>query len=144
MRTNENRDESQPAPDPVSSKAMPCAGALSPKRTTNTSADKDCPCAGLDYRVMRKANRPSTLTKVTLRINLKYLSHMCENAHRLCNYVVMPCGMSAHRFSEPRSRMLDMDNWDEVKTALHVARIGTVSGAAEVLGRAPCDCDPPY
>ena len=27
-----------------------------------------------------------------------------------------------------------MDNWDEVKTALHVARIGTVSGAAEVLG----------
>ena len=27
-----------------------------------------------------------------------------------------------------------MDNWDEVKTALHVARIGTVSGAAEILG----------
>ena len=27
-----------------------------------------------------------------------------------------------------------MDNWDEVKTALHLARIGTVSGAAEVLG----------
>ena len=27
-----------------------------------------------------------------------------------------------------------MDNWDEVKTALHVARVGTVSGAAEVLG----------
>ena len=27
-----------------------------------------------------------------------------------------------------------MDNWDEVKTAYHVARMGTVSGAAEVLG----------
>lgn len=27
-----------------------------------------------------------------------------------------------------------MDNWDEVKTALHVARAGTVSGAADVLG----------
>ena len=28
----------------------------------------------------------------------------------------------------------NMNNWDEVKTALHVARIGTVSGAADVLG----------
>ncbi|SFR09634.1 LysR family transcriptional regulator [Poseidonocella sedimentorum] len=27
-----------------------------------------------------------------------------------------------------------MDNWDEVRTALQVARLGTVSGAAEVLG----------
>ncbi|MFB9150027.1 LysR family transcriptional regulator [Roseovarius ramblicola] len=27
-----------------------------------------------------------------------------------------------------------MENWDEVRTAYHVARIGTVSGAAEVLG----------
>ena len=27
-----------------------------------------------------------------------------------------------------------MDNWDEVRTAYHVARIGTVSGAAEALG----------
>lgn len=27
-----------------------------------------------------------------------------------------------------------MDNWDEVRTAFHVARLGTVSGAAEVLG----------
>lgn len=27
-----------------------------------------------------------------------------------------------------------MDNWDEVKTAFHVARMGTVSGAADVLG----------
>ncbi|MFU8778522.1 MAG: LysR family transcriptional regulator [Roseovarius sp.] len=27
-----------------------------------------------------------------------------------------------------------MDNWDEVRTAYNVARIGTVSGAAEVLG----------
>ena len=27
-----------------------------------------------------------------------------------------------------------MENWDEVRTAFHVARIGTVSGAAEVLG----------
>ncbi|MEM8632597.1 MAG: LysR family transcriptional regulator [Pseudomonadota bacterium] len=27
-----------------------------------------------------------------------------------------------------------MDNWDEVRTAYHVARMGTVSGAAEVLG----------
>ncbi len=27
-----------------------------------------------------------------------------------------------------------MDNWDEIRTAYHVARIGTVSGAAEVLG----------
>ena len=27
-----------------------------------------------------------------------------------------------------------MDNWDEVRTAYQVARIGTVSGAAEVLG----------
>jgi DNA-binding transcriptional LysR family regulator len=28
----------------------------------------------------------------------------------------------------------DMENWDEVRTAYHVARVGTVSGAAEVLG----------
>lgn len=27
-----------------------------------------------------------------------------------------------------------MDNWDEIRTAYHVARAGTVSGAAEVLG----------
>lgn len=27
-----------------------------------------------------------------------------------------------------------MENWDEVKTAYHVARMGTVSGAADVLG----------
>ena len=27
-----------------------------------------------------------------------------------------------------------MDNWDEVRTAYHVAKIGTVSGAAEVMG----------
>lgn len=27
-----------------------------------------------------------------------------------------------------------MDSWDEVRTAFHVARVGTVSGAAEVLG----------
>jgi len=27
-----------------------------------------------------------------------------------------------------------MDNWDEIRTAYHVARMGTVSGAAEVLG----------
>ncbi|MEM1233299.1 MAG: LysR family transcriptional regulator, partial [Pseudomonadota bacterium] len=27
-----------------------------------------------------------------------------------------------------------MDNWDEVRTAFQVARLGTVSGAAEVLG----------
>lgn len=27
-----------------------------------------------------------------------------------------------------------MDNWDEVRTAFHVARVGTVSGAAEILG----------
>lgn len=27
-----------------------------------------------------------------------------------------------------------MENWDEVRTAFHVARLGTVSGAAEVLG----------
>ena len=27
-----------------------------------------------------------------------------------------------------------MDNWDEVKTAFQVARMGTVSGAADVLG----------
>lgn len=27
-----------------------------------------------------------------------------------------------------------MENWDEIKTAFHVARMGTVSGAAEVLG----------
>ena len=27
-----------------------------------------------------------------------------------------------------------MDNWDEIKTAYQVARMGTVSGAAEVLG----------
>lgn len=27
-----------------------------------------------------------------------------------------------------------MDNWDEIRTAYHVARLGTVSGAAEVLG----------
>lgn len=28
----------------------------------------------------------------------------------------------------------DMENWDEIKTAFQVARMGTVSGAAEVLG----------
>jgi len=27
-----------------------------------------------------------------------------------------------------------MDNWDEVRTAYHVARMGTVSGAADILG----------
>ncbi len=27
-----------------------------------------------------------------------------------------------------------IDNWDEIRTAYHVARLGTVSGAAEVLG----------
>ncbi|MDF1856714.1 LysR family transcriptional regulator [Pseudooceanicola sp.] len=27
-----------------------------------------------------------------------------------------------------------MDNWDEIRTAFHVARLGTVSGAAEALG----------
>mgnify|MGYP000273364863 FL=1 len=27
-----------------------------------------------------------------------------------------------------------MNNWDEIKTAYQVARMGTVSGAAEVLG----------
>jgi DNA-binding transcriptional LysR family regulator len=27
-----------------------------------------------------------------------------------------------------------MENWDEIRTAYHVARLGTVSGAAEVLG----------
>ena len=27
-----------------------------------------------------------------------------------------------------------MQNWDEVRTAFHVARLGTVSGAADVLG----------
>ena len=27
-----------------------------------------------------------------------------------------------------------MDNWDEVRTAYQVARMGTVSGAADVLG----------
>jgi DNA-binding transcriptional LysR family regulator len=27
-----------------------------------------------------------------------------------------------------------MDNWDEIRTAYQVARLGTVSGAAEVLG----------
>jgi DNA-binding transcriptional LysR family regulator len=27
-----------------------------------------------------------------------------------------------------------MDNWDEIRTAFQVARLGTVSGAAEVLG----------
>ena len=29
---------------------------------------------------------------------------------------------------------MKMDNWDEVRTAYHVARLGTVSGAAEALG----------
>ena len=27
-----------------------------------------------------------------------------------------------------------MENWDEIRTAFQVARLGTVSGAAEVLG----------
>ena len=27
-----------------------------------------------------------------------------------------------------------MDSWDEIRTAFHVARMGTVSGAADVLG----------
>ena len=27
-----------------------------------------------------------------------------------------------------------MDNWDEIRTAYQVAQLGTVSGAAEVLG----------
>lgn len=30
--------------------------------------------------------------------------------------------------------MATVDNWDEIRTAYHVARLGTVSGAAEVLG----------
>lgn len=29
---------------------------------------------------------------------------------------------------------MDFDNWDEIRTAFHVARLGTVSGAAEALG----------
>lgn len=29
---------------------------------------------------------------------------------------------------------MKLDNWDEVRTAFHVARLGTVSGAAEALG----------
>ncbi|SMX45586.1 LysR family transcriptional regulator [Actibacterium lipolyticum] len=29
---------------------------------------------------------------------------------------------------------MNVDNWDEIRTAFHVARLGTVSGAAEVLG----------
>ena len=29
---------------------------------------------------------------------------------------------------------MPVDNWDEIRTAYHVARLGTVSGAAEVLG----------
>ncbi|HDR27253.1 LysR family transcriptional regulator [Rhodovulum sp.] len=29
---------------------------------------------------------------------------------------------------------MDLDNWDEIRTAFHVARLGTVSGAAEALG----------
>jgi DNA-binding transcriptional LysR family regulator len=29
---------------------------------------------------------------------------------------------------------MDLANWDEIRTAYHVARLGTVSGAAEVLG----------
>lgn len=29
---------------------------------------------------------------------------------------------------------MSIDNWDEIRTAYHVARIGTVSGAAEALG----------
>jgi len=29
---------------------------------------------------------------------------------------------------------MSVDNWDEIRTAYHVARLGTVSGAAEVLG----------
>jgi DNA-binding transcriptional LysR family regulator len=29
---------------------------------------------------------------------------------------------------------MEVENWDEIRTAFHVARLGTVSGAAEVLG----------
>ncbi|MBD3788713.1 MAG: LysR family transcriptional regulator, partial [Sphingomonadales bacterium] len=29
---------------------------------------------------------------------------------------------------------MPIDTWDEIRTAFHVARMGTVSGAAEVLG----------
>ena len=29
---------------------------------------------------------------------------------------------------------MGLDNWDEIRTAFHVARLGTVSGAAETLG----------
>jgi len=29
---------------------------------------------------------------------------------------------------------INMDNWDEIRTAYHVARVGTISGAAQVLG----------
>ena len=29
---------------------------------------------------------------------------------------------------------MSLDNWDEIRTAFQVARLGTVSGAAEVLG----------
>ena len=34
----------------------------------------------------------------------------------------------------PPGENRQMDNWDEIRTAYHVARLGTVSGAAEVLG----------
>jgi len=33
-----------------------------------------------------------------------------------------------------RRKALSIDAWDEIRTAFHVARMGTVSGAAEVLG----------
>lgn len=32
------------------------------------------------------------------------------------------------------AQWVDMDNWDEIRTAYHVARAGTVSGAAQELG----------
>lgn len=34
------------------------------------------------------------------------------------------------RYGDPEK----MQNWDEIKTAFHVARLGTVSAAADVLG----------
>jgi DNA-binding transcriptional LysR family regulator len=46
-----------------------------------------------------------------------------------------PLGLLQQRgFRRAVAKARRMDNWDEIRTAYHVARLGTVSGAADVLG----------
>jgi DNA-binding transcriptional LysR family regulator len=47
----------------------------------------------------------------------------------------LPCAINHDAVScAPAPKEATMENWDEIRTAYQVARLGTVSGAAEVLG----------